>query len=129
MSSSCSLEEQIHECRDYEENKNVIINICEAEVNNTQEEKVNESFGGYSPQKVAEDTKSQVANHSNNFKIFMDDKVNTLEEEIKHIETWSTKASTADVVCLGATAVIVIIQLCVLVFYVFKDHEKEESEP
>ena len=42
---------------------------------------------------------------------------------IEKIETWSTNASIGDVVCLGATLIIVIIQLSVLIFYVFKDHE------
>ena len=128
MSSACSLEEQIHECRDNKENANVINNICEAEVSNASEAEVIELYGGYKPQNTSESSNTECANHSNNFKLFMDNKTTTFEEEIKNMETWSTKASTADVVCLGATAVIVIIQLCVLVFYVFKDHEKEDSE-
>ena len=127
MSSTCSFEERIHECKDYEENKDVINDICNAKANNTTEEKANELFSHKSKDSI-ENTRSECANHSNNFKIFMDDKATTFEEELKHIETWSTKASIADIVCLGATAVIVIIQLCILVFYVFKDHETEEHE-
>ena len=42
-------------------------------------------------------------------------------------QTWSTNASIGDVVCLGATLIIVILQLSVLVYYVFKDHETFES--
>jgi len=128
MSSTCSIEECIHECKDYEENKDVINGIRNAKENNTSQERVSESLI-HKSKDSSENTKSECANHSNNFKIFMDNKATTFEEEIKHMETWSTKASIADVVCLGATAVIVIIQLCVLVFYVFKDHETEENEP
>ena len=43
-------------------------------------------------------------------------------------QTWSTNASIGDVVCLGATLVIVVIQLSVLIFYVFKDHETFEVQ-
>ena len=42
-------------------------------------------------------------------------------------QKWSTSASVSDVVCLGATLVIVLIQLSVLIFYVFKDHESPEE--
>ena len=43
-------------------------------------------------------------------------------------ETWSTNASISDVVCLGATLIIVVIQLSILIFYVFKDHETFETQ-
>ena len=43
-------------------------------------------------------------------------------------QPWSTNASLSDMVCLGATLIIVVIQLCVLVFYVFKDHETFETQ-
>ena len=49
-------------------------------------------------------------------------------EQTSHKPMWSTNASISDVLCLGATLMIVIIQLSVLVFYVFKDHENEETE-
>ena len=37
-------------------------------------------------------------------------------------QPWSTNANSGDVVCLGATLIIVIIQLSVLVFYVLKEY-------
>ena len=45
-----------------------------------------------------------------------------------HAEAWSTGANRGDVVCLGATFIIVVLQLCVLVFYIFKDHERDETQ-
>ena len=42
-------------------------------------------------------------------------------------QTWSTSASVSDTVCLGATLIIVLIQLSVLVFYLFKDKETTEE--
>ena len=98
MSSACSLEEQIHECREHKENANEINNICEAEVSNASEAEVIELYGGYKPQNTSESSNTECANHSNNFKLFMDNKTTTFEDEIKNMETWSTKASTADVV-------------------------------
>ena len=38
-------------------------------------------------------------------------------------QSWSTKATSGDVVCLGAIIIIVGIQLSVLIFYVFKEYD------
>ena len=40
--------------------------------------------------------------------------------------SWSTEANIGDKVCLGATIIIVILLISVLIFYVFKDHEREK---
>ena len=40
--------------------------------------------------------------------------------------TWSTSANFSDIICLGATVMIVTLLISVLIFYVFKDHEKEQ---
>ena len=39
--------------------------------------------------------------------------------------TWSTSANFSDLICLGATVLIVTLLISVLIFYVFKDHEKD----
>ena len=39
---------------------------------------------------------------------------------------WSTGANFSDIVCLGATVLIVSLLISVLIFYVFKDHEEEQ---
>ena len=38
---------------------------------------------------------------------------------------WSTSANFSDLICLGATVLIVTLLISVLIFYVFKDHEKD----
>ena len=38
---------------------------------------------------------------------------------------WSTQANVSDAVCLGSTFIIVILQLSVLVFYLFKDKRSD----
>ena len=42
-------------------------------------------------------------------------------------QQWSTKATSGDVVCLGAIFIILIIQLSILTFFVFKEYGFYES--
>ena len=41
-------------------------------------------------------------------------------------EVWSTEGDIIDYVCVGSTIIIVLILLCVFVFYVIKDHQESE---
>ena len=41
-------------------------------------------------------------------------------------EVWSTEGDIVDYVCVGSTIIIVLILLCVFVFYVIKDHQESE---
>ena len=63
---------------------------------------------------------------TSNKHIIHTDDINVNNSHNKH--EWSTKASVGDVVCLGATFIIVVIQLSVLIFYVFKDHDSTEAK-
>ena len=47
-------------------------------------------------------------------------------ESFSHSQTWSTSANFSDIVCLGATVLIVTLLISVLIFYVFKDNEEEQ---
>ena len=56
--------------------------------------------------------------------------IQKLKSTHKHCDpyppSWSTSANFSDVVCLGATVLIVTLLISVLIFYVFKDHEEEQ---
>ena len=56
--------------------------------------------------------------------------IQKLKSAHKHCDpyppSWSTSANFSDVVCLGATVLIVTLLISVLIFYVFKDHEEEQ---
>ena len=39
-------------------------------------------------------------------------------------EVWSTEGDVIDYVCVGSTIIIILILLCVFVFYVIKDHQE-----
>ena len=39
-------------------------------------------------------------------------------------EVWSTEGDVIDYVCVGSTIVIILILLCVFVFYLIKDHQE-----
>ena len=47
-------------------------------------------------------------------------------ETLSHPQAWSTSANFSDIVCLGATVLIVTLLISVLIFYVFKDNEEEQ---
>ena len=47
-------------------------------------------------------------------------------ESFSHSQAWSTSANFSDIVCLGATVLIVTLLISVLIFYVFKDNEEEQ---
>ena len=47
-------------------------------------------------------------------------------ESLSHPQAWSTSANFSDIVCLGATVLIVTLLISVLIFYVFKDNEEEQ---
>ena len=44
----------------------------------------------------------------------------------KYDQGWSTEGDIIDYVCVGSTFIILLILLCVLVFYVIKDHHESE---
>ena len=44
----------------------------------------------------------------------------------KYEQVWSTEGDIIDYVCVGSTIIILMILLCVLVFYVIKDHHETE---
>ena len=69
---------------------------------------------------------SQETESINGRKLIIEKNVHDNDGRNTYTQTWSTRASIGDVVCIGATFIIVIIQLCVLIFYVFKDHESIE---
>ena len=39
-------------------------------------------------------------------------------------QVWSTEGDVIDYVCVGSTIIIILILLCVFVFYVIKDHQE-----
>ena len=46
-------------------------------------------------------------------------------EQLVYNPSWSTGADVSDVICFGATVLIVLLLLSLLVFYVLKDHEMD----
>ena len=92
-------------------------------------------------QHISNETRSLCSDKSNGHKVFIDTyETNAEQKQISIIDayetnaeqknpkpTWSTSASKSDMICLGATLIIVIIQLSVLVFYLFKDKETEDT--
>ena len=39
-------------------------------------------------------------------------------------QVWSTEGDIIDYVCVGSTIIIILILLCVFIFYVIKDHQE-----
>ena len=112
-----------------EEHTNVE-NACNSEANfksiDVLFKNVTECICDCNTQPVLQDERSSI-NLSINNKHFIETNDNAVDTA-KHNQTWSTGASVSDVVCLGATVIIVLIQLSVLIFYVFKDHESPEEK-
>ena len=46
-------------------------------------------------------------------------------EQLIYGPSWSTGANFGDLVCFGATILIVLLLLSILIFYVFKDNERD----
>ena len=54
------------------------------------------------------------------------DKENNFNERLKYDPSASIFQNFGEVVCVGATAIIIILLLCILLFFEFKDHGDDD---
>ena len=54
-----------------------------------------------------------------------EERTNNCDERLKYDPSASIFQNFGEVVCVGATAIIIILLLCILLFFEFKDHDEE----
>ena len=111
-------DKHIYKSKQHSLELDTIENTCDAMTSRPLEE-TNEDFLDTSKDTLQY---NEFSEKSNKCKVIIRNS-STDENVVHHTEPWSTKATFGDVVCLGATLIIVIIQLSVLIFYVFKEYD------